>query len=209
VVKILPSGKKPGESSHERKRREILAAALDIFSAKGFEGTTLEAVADALGYTKPALYYYFDSKEALFRSLALESLREADARIAAIGASAKPAREKLREVIRMYLDDHFERRGYFSISHVLMSHKDKLLDGAEREEIDRLSSSIPRAIVGMLRQGVADGDFIAEDPEVLGGIVIAMLSGILIHIEMPALAGVDSERLKSRLDQIILKGISA
>ena len=52
------------------------------------------------------------------------------------------------------------------------------------------------------------GEFVAEDPEVLGGVVIAMLSGVLIHIGMPALAALDRDRLKSILDDIIVKGIS-
>ena len=82
------------ESSHERKRQKICMVALDIFSTRGFEGTTLEAVAEALDYTKPALYYYFDSKEALFRALVLDSLREALSRIESIRADAKPASEK-------------------------------------------------------------------------------------------------------------------
>ena len=196
------------ESSHERKRQKICMVALDIFSARGFEGTTLEAVAEALDYTKPALYYYFDSKEALFRALVLDSLREAGSRIEAIRAEAKPASEKIRDLIRMYLDDHFTRRGYFSISHVLSGFKAKLLEGPDREEIERLSSGIPRAIVAMISQGVEAGEFVAEDPEVLGGIVIAMLSGLLIHIGMPALAALDRDRLKSILDDIIVKGIS-
>lgn len=197
------------ESSHERKRREICLAALDLFFARGFEGTTLEAIAEALGYTKPALYYYFESKEALFRAIMLMSLREAAAQIEAIHSQDTTPRAKLRDVIRMYLDDHFTHRGYFSISHLLTGSRGHILQGPGLGEIESLSRQIPGEIIDIISQGVAAGEFIAEDPEVLGSIVFAMLSGVLIHMNMPALAGAEQSKLRSSLDEIIVKGISA
>ena len=50
-------------------RSRILDAALDLFSEHGFEGTTLQQIADRLGFTKAALYYHFRSKDDLLRAL--------------------------------------------------------------------------------------------------------------------------------------------
>jgi AcrR family transcriptional regulator len=50
-------------------RDNIFSAALDMFLRLGYEGTTLDAVADAVGVTKPAIYYHFKSKEELFKEL--------------------------------------------------------------------------------------------------------------------------------------------
>jgi len=50
-------------------RQEILAVARDILLREGPEAVTLNAVSGRLDMTKPALYHYFDSKEALARSL--------------------------------------------------------------------------------------------------------------------------------------------
>ncbi len=197
-----------GISSHERKKKEICKTALDLFSERGFEGATLDAVADALNYTKPALYYYFQSKEELFRSIMLNSLIEAEDRISEIVGRKASARERIQDVIHLYLDDHFTRKGYFSICHVLPGFKDKIPEGPERESIERLSVSIPRLIIGIIREGVESGEFIDEDPDVLGGILFGMMSGILIHIGIPALAGMDQQSLKAMLDRIIVKGIS-
>jgi len=198
-----------GDSSYDRKRKEICRTALELFAERGFEGATLEAVAETLGYTKPALYYYFKSKEDLFGSLMLNSLVEAEERILAIQSASSPASEKLRKVISMYLDDHFTRRGYFSICHVLPGFKDRLPEGHERAEMDRLSASIPQAIIGIITHGIESGEFMAEDPAVLGGIVFGMLSGLLIHINLPALKCLDRQTLGARLERIIIKGISA
>ncbi len=53
------------------RERQILAAALKIFAAMGYSGTTMDAVATQAGVTKPTLYSYFPSKESLFQAMML------------------------------------------------------------------------------------------------------------------------------------------
>lgn len=57
-----------------RNRRRILDAALDVFSAHGFRGATLDQIAAAAGLSKPNLLYYFDGKEAIHRALLTDLL---------------------------------------------------------------------------------------------------------------------------------------
>lgn len=51
------------------RRQYILDAALDEFSALGFEGATVERIASNAGITKAGLYAHFTSKKALFEAL--------------------------------------------------------------------------------------------------------------------------------------------
>src|SRR5690606_2591801 len=53
------------EQQRELKRRAILRVASRLFNEKGFHGTSLDEIADVLGVTKTALYYYVRSKDAL------------------------------------------------------------------------------------------------------------------------------------------------
>lgn len=54
----------------QRKNREtILDAALEVFSAHGFRGATLDQIAEVAGLSKPNLLYYFPSKEAIHSAL--------------------------------------------------------------------------------------------------------------------------------------------
>ena len=56
-----------GESD---KRAQILEAAFEEFSAKGFKGATIKSIARAASLQSPALiYWYFPDKEALFREV--------------------------------------------------------------------------------------------------------------------------------------------
>jgi TetR/AcrR family transcriptional regulator len=50
-------------------RERILAAALEVFSADGFRGATIDRIADDAGMSKPNLLYYFRSKEEIYRAL--------------------------------------------------------------------------------------------------------------------------------------------
>lgn len=50
----------------------ILAAALTVFSHSGYSGASMDAVAAAAGLSKPTLYQYFASKEALFATMMLQ-----------------------------------------------------------------------------------------------------------------------------------------
>src|SRR3954470_9017317 len=63
----------------ERRRPEVLDAALKLFLRGGYDGTSMQAVADQAGVTKPVVYACFDSKDELFRSL----LRREEQRILA------------------------------------------------------------------------------------------------------------------------------
>lgn len=48
---------------------EVLDRAVGLFAERGFAGTSLKDVADAVGLSRPAIYYYFPSKDALLEEL--------------------------------------------------------------------------------------------------------------------------------------------
>lgn len=60
------------ERRRERSREEILEAARHVLLENGVASMTLEAVAKEVGVSKPALYYYFPSKDALLFELIFE-----------------------------------------------------------------------------------------------------------------------------------------
>src|SRR5258705_12184430 len=56
------------------KRGRIVDAARKIFEAEGLQGASLRAIAAAAGYTPAALYFHFDSKEAIYAEVLRASL---------------------------------------------------------------------------------------------------------------------------------------
>ena len=58
-----------GEEAKEQRRDDILGAAKAVFAEKGFHATTIADVAKAAGISYGSIYWYFDSKDALFHAL--------------------------------------------------------------------------------------------------------------------------------------------
>lgn len=57
-------------------KREILNAALEMFSVQGFEATSMSQIAEAVGIRKASLYSHFESKQAILDELEREVLEQ-------------------------------------------------------------------------------------------------------------------------------------
>ena len=67
---MSPAVAQPRRTRIQTEKRElILEAALEVFSAKGFRGATLDQIAEAAGMSKPNLLYYFRRKEDIHETL--------------------------------------------------------------------------------------------------------------------------------------------
>jgi TetR/AcrR family transcriptional regulator len=64
----IDTAKKPTRIQ-QRNRHKILDAALDVFSAHGYRGATLDQIAEAAGMSKPNILYYFSGKEEIHVTL--------------------------------------------------------------------------------------------------------------------------------------------
>ncbi len=82
-------------------REEIKAAALDLFTTRGYGQTSLREVAESLGISKAALYYHFSSKDDLLAALVEPMIRDQQAMLDDVrsGAIAGP-----REILGGYFD---------------------------------------------------------------------------------------------------------
>src|SRR6476620_7229894 len=78
------------------KRELILDAARKVFEADGLDGASLRAIASAAGYTPAALYFHFDSKEAIYAEVLRNSLASLSTAISRARARAKSPADRLR-----------------------------------------------------------------------------------------------------------------
>jgi AcrR family transcriptional regulator len=105
------------EQDHGRDTRSRLRElALQLFAEQGYEKTSLREIAERLGVTKAALYYYFKSKEDIVRSLVEDYYTAIDELIA--WGKAQPRTSATRaEIVRRYLDIVVDSTGVFRMLH--------------------------------------------------------------------------------------------
>lgn len=63
-----------------QRRAAILDAAIELFSSRGFRGTTTREIAAAVGVTEPVLYQHFQTKRALYDAILDARVKEIDDR---------------------------------------------------------------------------------------------------------------------------------
>ncbi|MCE7795826.1 TetR/AcrR family transcriptional regulator [Sphingobium sufflavum] len=65
---------RPTREEAEQRHADMLETALDMFLEKGFEQTTIEAIATALGMTKRTIYARYEDKAALFKAAVQQAI---------------------------------------------------------------------------------------------------------------------------------------
>ncbi|OBL06271.1 TetR family transcriptional regulator [Mycobacterium sp. 1245499.0] len=95
-------------------RDRILDAASKVFAAEGFAGATIDAIGQAAGFTKGAVYSNFESKDELFLALLDREFELRGEQIAiALGRSDGDRAAAAREVSRSVLDSVREHSDYY------------------------------------------------------------------------------------------------
>jgi AcrR family transcriptional regulator len=168
VNKNLAS-KKPKGARFENKRTEVLRAAARVFARLGFRAASLSDVADDLGVTPAALYYYVDSKDALLLETSLVRLDGCDAVAAKLKDDPRSGRVKLTEYFLIYADgvgDEFGRC-------LALTNPNEIQSAEYRQQLNGRRRKMDHDVRDIIKGGIADGSI--EDCDV--SVLTAMLFG--------------------------------
>jgi AcrR family transcriptional regulator len=162
----------------EQRRAEILQAAMELFSSKGFNETTMEEVATAAGVAKGTVYLYFQSKEHLLLALKREFMQGLTDAVTGIVAEAIEQleagkeidyRDIIDDIFQTIVDYHTQRRDAVEIV-VRQSPSPDLV----REAIE-LEREYLALITTAFRAGMDYGLVHTEDPEMTALLVNAAI----------------------------------
>jgi AcrR family transcriptional regulator len=161
------------ESRFQLQKDRMLRAAAHCFNEKGFSGTSLKDVANRLGLTDAALYYYVRNKEEL---VYLCYLRAADVGREAMQKARAEGTNGLDKVVR-YLTKHVEfmvgERGPIAIMSEIPS-----LDPKHRDEVLALSRKHSIAFEKLIEDGIADGSIVDCDVRMTGNAIMGSVNWI-------------------------------
>lgn len=100
---LLPPPSRPsGEDNLAHQR--IVRTALRLFAEHGYSAVTLNEIADACELSKGALYWYFETKEVLFRKVVGEYLHSWERRVMDAVVPASTWDEQLGAVFRIFIE---------------------------------------------------------------------------------------------------------
>jgi TetR/AcrR family transcriptional regulator len=103
-LKVVEQAKQ-GYDKSRRKRgqvpKKILDSATELFSKKGFEGTSIRKIAEKAGVTVPNIYYYYKDKQGLYQATLKKSLGNIMEVMQAIDDPTLPFRERFLALGRM------------------------------------------------------------------------------------------------------------
>ena len=139
-------------------RDSILLEASRLFATRGFRGTSTRDICAAVGIRQPSLYSHFSSKQAIAEELLRRDLTlgiEALQRMHREGGGAAVELYRyLRWEITYDLEDPFDKRALYNA---------EILALPELAGCRELLVTFNQLLEGLIRRGIADGDFIDVD----------------------------------------------
>ncbi len=155
---------------HEDRRLAILRTAAELFASKGYEATSLDAIAERLGMHKATLYHYVPNKDTILHQCLVASFADLDDVIAMTRDRSIPVLDRLRRFARSV---SAAQNNVFGRCLVLVGERP--LDAVPGGEIRKFQRRLDRAVRDLVVEGIADGSVRPLDP----AMVSAMLFGAL------------------------------
>ena len=154
--------------------QQILAAAVELFIAHGYDATSVAAVAERLGRTKSALYHHYDSKEHLLGVALDEALGGLEGVLAEPGAREGSAGERLEHVLRGAVRVLVDRLPYVTLLLRVRGNSE-----VERQALER-RRAFDHRITDLVRDAQKEGTVRVDvDPSVATRLVFGMVNSIV------------------------------
>ena len=147
-----PAAQPPQDSTLQERR--IVEAAKSLFVLKGFDETSMCDIASAAGVTRPALHYYFRTKERMFHAVFGDILKSLAPSIEEILLQDTTAIEKLSRFVDIYLEK-FIQEPSLPLFIMMEIHRDAahLVDTASRLDIRQYVSRIASYLTSEMECG--------------------------------------------------------
>lgn len=155
-------------------KERILEEAAKLFTEKGYEATSVQDIAQALGLSKAALYHHFRSKEEILYEISLKALRG----LVRAGEEAM-AHPDPEEALLRFMEAHaryFEENYPFFVT---MLQGIKSLSPENRAATNELRDRHEANLRNILRRGVETGAFRPVDVALAGRAVLSLLNWMI------------------------------
>jgi AcrR family transcriptional regulator len=182
------------------RRNQILKAAKEVFSTKGYNTATMEEIADVAELSPGTLYIYFKNKEELHTFLSIDILKRIAEQVEFVAqenVSSERKLDNLRDVfIEVYENDPMILISLFHLQagETLKNLTDDVLNQLKQTSVKALS-----AITSIIVEGIEEGVFIDEHPVALADVIWSTFSGVVLWVDSKRLLNDQKDFVKSTL----------
>ncbi len=169
----------PRPNAAERRTAQIIQAATAAFAEKGFDGATMEDIADRAGINKATIYLYFDSKDALIYAIAEELFAQELNDLQAARDTPGSATERLAAYYEALIAEEADVLPVMPIFYefcALSLRRDDV-----RAVLAAFLDQSAALLEAIIQEGVEQGEFAPTDARQAARTLDALLSGTLLH----------------------------
>jgi TetR/AcrR family transcriptional regulator len=172
----------------------IAQAAKTVFAERGYQGATLEEIAQRAGMSKATIYIYYKNKDDLFIQVVEELIHTAMTETAREAASAQPPVEKLAAIVRSQITFYEREREFFRIylneKHGLeVAPKDP-----HKQALRAMYLQMVDVLTKVLQEGIDSGALQPMDSRRLAFFLQEMMNSVLVQrIQGKAKTSVDED----------------
>ena len=142
------------------RKEELIDAAENLFSARGFKQTSVDDICDEVGVAHGLFYYYFDSKEGVIEAITEKMIAELESHLVEIVEDTEmQADEKFKSFLDLSLQRRKERTYLLSFSS--KKESPKLYYNLFEETVEMLAPYLTKIV----EQGIDEGIFHTDYPE--------------------------------------------
>ncbi len=197
--KVKPKKNLSKSRKSDKRRAEIIRAAIQTINAKSYAQATMVDIAAAVDLRDATLYHYFHDKRTLAYACHRSSLERAQRLLEASEKCSGSGSEKLRRFIDSMLTDSRDNGALLYLGDY------SYLDTAQRKAIRQWVDRLKLILIRFFKEGMADRSIVQCEPE----LVVELLLGMLIWLGkwVPSVDGLTVDRLMNSIEMFALKGL--
>lgn len=182
-------------------RDEILSAAAGIISAKGYEATSMQDIANAVNLQKASLYHHFSSKQEILLALLDNALHLLTDRLEGVRSASLSSEEKLRQAMVAYLDIISAQKNLASV--LLLEYRS--LDPNMRKQHVLRRDRFEHLWRDLIIEGMEAGAYQCEDPSLAGRAILGVLNWTVTWYRQDGPSS--AEEIANQFTSLFLKGL--
>jgi AcrR family transcriptional regulator len=152
---------------------EILRESAKLFAANGYDGTSMQDIASAVGITKASIYHFFADKAEIHKTIVVLSLTRLTDLVQDRQRGLTLASDRVEAFARAHAQ-HIAESAPFYFTAALGYNE--IVDATAKAKVQRMRDGYEEALRGIIREGIHAGEFRELDVKLAARAIISCLN---------------------------------